>query len=52
MESYEDGIRAVAKGIGHGYGLSQATANEKAKAGWKAEEILGYFYKNITFISE
>ena len=52
MESYEDGIRAVAKGIGHGYGLSQATANEKAKAGWKAEEILGYFYKNITYISE
>lgn len=52
MEPYEDGIRAVSKGIGHGYGLSQATANEKARAGWKAEDILGYFYKNITFISE
>lgn len=52
LEPYEDGIRAVSKGIGHGYGLSQATANEKALAGWRAEDILGYFYKNITFISE
>lgn len=42
----------VAKGIGYGYGLSQATASEKAKAGWKVEEILGYFYENITSISK
>lgn len=52
LEPYEEGIRAVVKGIGHGYGMSQAAANEKAKAGWKAEDILSYFYKNITFISE
>lgn len=52
LTPYEEGIRAAVKGIGHGYGMSQATANEKAKAGWKAEDILGYFYKNITFISE
>lgn len=52
VESFEGGIRAVAKGIGHGYGLSQTAANEKAEEGWKAEDILGYFYKNITFISE
>ena len=52
MESYEDQIRAVSKGIGHGYGMSQESANEKAEAGWKAEDILSYFYKNITYISE
>lgn len=52
IETFEDQIRAVVKGIGHGYGMSQTTANEKAKAGWKAEDILSYFYKNITFISE
>lgn len=52
VEPFEDGVRAVSKGIGHGYGLSQTAANEKAKEGWKAEDILGYFYKNITFISE
>ncbi len=44
----EDGrLRAEARGIGHGYGLSQYTANELAKEGWLAEDILAYFYKNI-----
>lgn len=52
MEAYGEGFRAVSKGIGHGYGLSQHTANEKAKEGWRAEDILGYFYKNIALISE
>lgn len=52
LESYEEQIRAVAKGIGHGYGLSQWSANQKAKEGWKAEDILGYFYKNIVILSE
>lgn len=52
LEPYEKQIRAASKGIGHGYGLSQWTANQKAKEGWKAEDILGYFYKNITLLSE
>lgn len=52
LEPYEQQIRATAKGIGHGYGLSQWTANQKAKEGWKAEDILGYFYKNIALLSE
>lgn len=52
LEPYEDGMRAVVKGIGHGYGLSQAGANARAREGWKAEEILTYFYKNIELISE
>lgn len=52
MEPFEENVRVSSKGIGHGYGLSQVSANEKAAAGWKAEDILGYFYKNIAFISE
>lgn len=52
FEEYEGGIRAVCKGIGHGYGLSQYTAKKKAEEGWTAEEILAYFYKNIVLISE
>ena len=47
----EEGLRFTVKGKGHGYGLSQYTANEKAKDGWTADDILGYFYKNIV-ISE
>lgn len=52
IEPFEEKVRVSSKGIGHGYGLSQVSANEKAAAGWKAEDILGYFYKNIAFISE
>lgn len=52
LEPYGDGVRAVARGIGHGYGLSQTAANQKAKEGFTAEEILGYFYKNIELIAE
>lgn len=31
-------------GYGHGIGMSQNGANEMAKAGWKTEEILSFFY--------
>lgn len=52
LEDYEGNIRAVVKGIGHGYGLSQYEANEKALEGWGYEEILMHFYQNITLVSE
>ncbi len=48
LEELDGKIRAVTKGIGHGYGLSQYTAGRKAKEGWTAEEILCFFYKNVT----
>nr|WP_330399408.1 SpoIID/LytB domain-containing protein [Lachnoclostridium edouardi] len=51
FEEYGGGIRAVTKGIGHGYGMSQWGADVKAKEGWTAEEILSYFYKNIQIIT-
>lgn len=52
LESYDGKIRAICKGIGHGYGLSQYGANKKAADGWTATEILEHFYKNIVLISE
>ncbi|MCI8836751.1 MAG: SpoIID/LytB domain-containing protein [Hungatella sp.] len=51
LEGYEDGVRAVCRGQGHGYGLSQYGAHMKAAQGMKAEEILTYYYKNIEIIS-
>lgn len=51
LEAYEDGVRAVCRGQGHGYGLSQYGAHMKAEGGMTAEEILGYYYKNIEIIS-
>ena len=40
------------QGVGHGYGLSQYGAKCMAEEGKTAEEILGFFYKNIVLISE
>lgn len=43
---------ARAAGTGHGYGLSQAGARAMAREGWEYEEILHYYYKNISIVSE
>lgn len=51
LEDYEGKIRAVVKGIGHGYGFSQYEANEKAAEGWTWDELLTYFYQNISIVS-
>lgn len=40
-----DVFRVRCCGYGHGAGLSQFSANEMAKEGKTAEEILGYFYR-------
>lgn len=52
LEPYEDGVRAVVKGVGHGFGMSQTAANARAKEGWKAEDILPCFYQNAVLVSE
>lgn len=51
LETHEEKIRAVCKGIGHGYGLSQYGANAMAKEGKNAREILNYYYQNIVINS-
>lgn len=48
----EEGIQAQAKGIGHGYGLSQTEANRLAAEGWSAEDVLLHFYKNVQLTAE
>lgn len=40
----EGKVRIVTKGLGHGFGLSQNTANCMAAEGKSYEEILAYFY--------
>lgn len=41
----EDDVRIVTMGNGHGFGLSQHTAEKMAEAGCSYQEILEYFYK-------
>lgn len=38
-------FKITTKGVGHGIGLSQHTANEMAKEGKSSEEILQYFFE-------
>lgn len=45
VHEYEGTIRITTRGVGHGIGLSQNTANKMAEDGKSAEEILQYFYE-------
>lgn len=44
LENYEDRLRIVTLGKGHGMGMSLFGANALAKKGKKAEEILSWYY--------
>lgn len=52
FEELEGCIRCLVRGEGHGYGFDQWGANEKAKEGALAEELLNDYYKNIELIFE
>ena len=44
VQDFDGQTRILTKGIGHGLGLSQYSANEMAKNGKSYEEILQFFY--------
>lgn len=44
IESFENAVRFICKGKGHGLGLSQFGANFKALQGYDYKEILEYYY--------
>ncbi len=44
LQEFEANTRVTTKGVGHGLGLSQHTANEMAKEGQGYKEILQYFF--------
>lgn len=44
----EGGVRIVTLGQGHGFGLSQSMACHLANEGYHYQEILSYFYKDVT----
>lgn len=52
LEADGNMIRAVVRGRGHGYGLSQSGAESMAGNGWSYEDILNHYYKNISLIFE
>ncbi len=47
LQEFQENTRAITKGVGHGLGLSQYTANEMAKEGKTYKQILEYFFEGI-----
>lgn len=45
IQKYNGKLRITTRGVGHGIGMSQYTANHMAKDGKKYDEILKYFFK-------
>ncbi len=45
IQKYNGKLRITTRGVGHGIGMSQYTADKLAKEGMKSEEILEYFFK-------
>ena len=50
VEDYENKLRMISLGKGHGMGLSQYGANEMAKNGNSYKEILKHYYSGIKFV--
>ena len=46
LQNYNGKLRITTRGVVHGIGMSQYTANQMAKDGKKCEEILNYFFKD------
>lgn len=44
LQKYDGKLRITTRGVGHGVGMSQYTANEMAKKGAGEKEILEYFF--------
>jgi len=47
FEEFDGKIRVVCKGIGHGYGFSQAGASALEKEGNDYRQLLNYYFQNI-----
>lgn len=48
VEVMGDNVSFTGKGYGHGVGMSQWGANKMAKDGKKPEEIVGFYFKDVT----
>lgn len=54
LQKYNGKLRITTRGVGHGIGMSQYTANEMAKEGRDAASIIGYFFEgtNLQEVAE
>jgi stage II sporulation protein D len=50
IEEYEDKVRIIYNGAGHGVGLSQYGANAMAEEGSDYSDILTYYYTGVSLM--
>ncbi|MGN0403625.1 MAG: hypothetical protein ACI4F1_00235, partial [Bariatricus sp.] len=48
LQEFDAQIRVTSKGIGHGLGMSQYTAEQMAADGSSYQDILNYFFEGTT----
>jgi stage II sporulation protein D len=48
LQAFSENTRVITRGIGHGLGFSQYTANEMAKQGKTYQEMLQFFFEGTT----
>ena len=51
IEDYEDKVRIICNGVGHGVGLSQYGTNAMALEGKTYEEILKHYYTGVELVN-
>lgn len=51
IEEYENNVRIICNGVGHGIGLSQYGANAMAQEGYPYNEILSHYYSGIELLN-
>jgi stage II sporulation protein D len=51
IEDYEDKVRLICNGVGHGVGLSQYGTNAMALEGKTYEEILKHYYTGVELVN-
>lgn len=52
FQDYEDGLRVIGKGIGHGYGMSQWGAKKMAENGSDYQDILLYYFSGTEILQK
>ncbi len=50
LEDYDNQLRMISLGVGHGLGLSQYGANEMAKKNISYRKILQHYYHGVSFV--
>ena len=52
IEKIGDSLQFTGKGYGHGIGMCQEGAMKMTKQGYKYDEVINFYYRNVQLIDE